>query len=83
VPVATKSQGKTGFVQKFGQNNPQANAKAVNQAWTAAGMRGTISQPVISDDRKKLGLVGNQAGKTETTVNPKSGTKRSKTASSP
>ena len=43
--VATKSQGKTGFVRKFLQNNPQANAKAVNEAWTAAGMKGTISHP--------------------------------------
>ena len=81
--VATKSQGKTGFVKKFLQNNPQGNAKAVNEAWTAAGMKGTISHPIVSEMRKQLGLIGNQPGKTKTAVKAKSGTKMSKTASSP
>ena len=62
--TATKSPSKTNFVKEFLQGNPQANAKAVNEAWTAAGMKGTISHPVISEVRKELGLIGNQPGKT-------------------
>ena len=62
--TATKSQGKTSFVREFLQNNPQANARAVNQAWTAGGMKGTISHPVISEVRKQLGITGSQPGRT-------------------
>ena len=80
--VATKSQSKTGFVRMFLQKNSQANAKAVNQAWTAAGMKGTISHTVTSEVRKQLGLVGNQPGKTKA-VKAKAGAKASKTSSSP
>src|SRR5208282_664126 len=62
--TATAAPGKTSFVKEFLQGNPQANAKAVNEAWTAAGMKGTISHPVISVVRKQLGLTGNPPGKT-------------------
>ena len=62
--TATESQGKTSFVKAFLHDNPQAKAKAVNEAWTAAGMKGTISHPVISVVRKQLGLTGNLPGKT-------------------
>ena len=34
----------------------------MNEAWTAAGMKGTISHPIISQVRKKLGLTGNLRG---------------------
>jgi hypothetical protein len=83
VAVATKSQGKTDFVKKFLQNNPQANAKAVNEAWTAAGMKGTISHPIVSEMRKRLGLIGNQPGKSKTADKAKSGTKKSKPVLNP
>jgi hypothetical protein len=83
VATATKSQGKTSFVKEFLQNNPQGNAKAANQAWTAAGMKGTISHPVISDVRKELGLIGNQPGKTRKAAKGKAAPRMSKTASSP
>lgn len=62
--TATESQGKTSFVKEFLHDNPQANAKAVNEAWTAAGMKGTISHPVISVVRKQLGLTSKLPGKT-------------------
>ena len=81
--VATKTQGKTGFVKEFLQNNPQARAKAVNEAWTAAGMKGTISHTVVSEVRKELGLIGSQPGKTRTAAKAKSAIKMSRTASSP
>ncbi len=83
MPVATKTQGKTGFVKKFLENNPQANAKGVNEAWAAAGMKGTISHPIVSEMRKRLGLIGTQPGKTKTAVKAKSGTKMSKKAGTP
>ncbi len=60
--TATESQGKTSFVKAFLHDNPQAKAKAVNEAWQAAGMKGTISHPVISQVRKQLGLIGNLRG---------------------
>ena len=62
--TATAAPGKTSFVKEFLQGNPQANAKAVNEAWTAAEMKGTISHPIISQVRKQLGLTGNLRGKT-------------------
>jgi hypothetical protein len=83
VVIATKSQGKTSFVRKFLQNNPDGNTQAVNEAWRAAGMKGTISHPVISEARKVLGLIGNRPGKTKNNARAKSATKTSRTASSP
>ncbi len=69
--TATESQGKTSFVKEFLQGNPQANAKAVNEAWTAAEMKGTISHPIISQVRKQLGLTGNLPGKTRNATKEK------------
>ncbi len=70
--TVTKSQGKTSFVKQFLNDNPQANAKSVNEAWTAAGMEGTISHAVVSEVRKQLGLIGNQPEKTRTAAKEKS-----------
>jgi hypothetical protein len=69
--TATAAPGKTSFVKEFLQGNPQANAKAVNEAWTAAGMKGTISHPIISVMRKQLGLTGNLPGKTRNAAKEK------------
>jgi hypothetical protein len=69
--TATAAPGKTSFVKEFLQGNPQANAKAVNEAWTAAGMKGTISHPIISQVRKQLGLTGNLPGKTRNAAKEK------------
>ena len=81
--TATKSQGKTSFVKEFLHDNPQANAKAVNEAWTAAGMKGTISHPVISEVRKQLGLTGKLPGKTRKAAKGKAAFNMSKTATTP
>jgi hypothetical protein len=83
VAVATKSQSKTGFVKNFLSNNPKANAKAVNEAWAAAGMKGPINHPIVSEVRKQLGLISNQPGKTKTAAKAKSAAKKSKEATSP
>ena len=60
MPVAaTKSLGKTSFVKEILFDNPQANPTAVNEAWTAAGMDGTISPTLVNKMRSELGLAGN------------------------
>jgi hypothetical protein len=60
MPVAaTKSLGKTSFVKEILFDNPQANPTAVNEAWTAAGMEGTISPTLVNKMRSELGLAGN------------------------
>src|SRR5208283_4868779 len=69
--TVTATPGKTSFVREFLHDNPQANAKAVNKAWTAAGMKGTISHPIISQVRKQLGLTGNLPGKTRNAAKEK------------
>jgi hypothetical protein len=83
VAVATKSQNKTGFIKKFLSNNHQGNVKAVNEAWTAARMTGTIGATLINKIRSEMGLSGNLRAKPKTAAKPKSGTKMPKTDSSP
>ena len=78
--TATAAPGKTSFVREFLQGNPQANAKAVNEAWTAAGMKGTISHPIISQVRKQLGLTGNLPGKTKKAAKEKAASNMTRTA---
>ncbi len=65
--MATATTSKSDFVRDFLGSNPQAIAKSVNEAWTAAGMKGTISHPTISEVRKELGLI---AGPARTLGNP-------------
>src|SRR5690242_16827325 len=57
--TATRSLGKTGFVKEFLNDNPQANAWAVNEAWKEAGFEGTISNTLVTGMRSELGLTGN------------------------
>jgi len=78
--TATAAPGKTSFVKEFLHDNPQANAKAVNEAWQAAGMKGTISHPIISQVRKQLGLTGNLRGNSKTAAKGKSAPRTPKTA---
>ena len=80
--TATKSQGKTSFVQEFLQTNPQGNTESVNEAWTAAGMKGRISHPVVSLVRKQLGLIGNQRWKAQETAKAKSARRMANTTKS-
>ncbi len=79
--TATKSQGKATFVKKFLQSNPQGNVQTVKEAWTAAGMNGTIGDTLIYELRKQLGLSGKS--KPRTAAKKESGTKVSKSAASP
>lgn len=50
---------KTEFVREVLRSNPQANVKAVLEAWTAAGHEGAISDTLIQRVRSEMGLVGN------------------------
>jgi hypothetical protein len=43
-------------------DNPLATATVVNEAWTAAGMEGTISETLVNKMRAKMGLSGNLRG---------------------
>ena len=85
VPVATKTQGKTGFVKKFLSANPQGNVKAVNEAWKAAKMKGAIGATLINKTRSEMGLTGNLRAKStpKTSARATSATKMSRSASSP
>ena len=63
--TATKSQSKTAFVKEFLRRNPKGNAKAVNEAWTAAGMSGTIGSTLVNKTRSEMGLTGNLRAKSK------------------
>ena len=59
--MAKKSKqpvNKSAFVRDFIQQNPEANRKAVEEAWLAAGHDGVISSAVVSKIRAGLGLIG-------------------------
>jgi hypothetical protein len=57
--ATTRSLGKTGFVKEYLNDNPKANARAVNEAWAAAGFEGTISPTLVTRMRSEMGLTGN------------------------
>jgi hypothetical protein len=84
VPVAIKSANKSGFVKDFLSKHPEGNVKTVNEAWTAAGMSGTIGDTLIYATRADLGLSGKLRAKSKpkTAAKAESPTKMSK-ASNP
>jgi len=55
--TATRDQGKTSFVKEFLSDHPLGNVKAVNEAWAAAGMNGTIGSTLINKTRALLGVL--------------------------
>ena len=61
--TATRNQGKSKFVKEVLSDNPQANAAAVNEAWRAAGLSGSISAGLVNNLRFGLGLAGNLRGR--------------------
>ena len=63
MPTKTRDQGKTSFVKELLIDHPMANTKAVNEAWTTAGMDGTISETLVNKTRSHMGLAGNLRGK--------------------
>ena len=83
--VATKYENKSGFVKQYLRDHPEGNVKAVNEAWTAAGMKGAIGDTLIYQTRADMGLSGKLRAKSKpkTAAKAKSPTKMSKAASSP
>ncbi len=83
--TATKSQDKSSFVKDFLSSHPEGNVKAVNEAWTTAGMDGKIGDTLIYKTRADLGLSGKLRAKSKpkTAAKAKSTTKTSQPASSP
>ena len=69
--TATATPGKTSFLKEFLHDHPEGNVKAVNEAWTAAGFDGTISETLVYKARASLGLTGNLSGKTKTAAEGK------------
>ncbi len=80
MPTATVRGDKTKFVNEFLDKNPQGNLRTVNEAWTAEGMRGTISKSVVDKIRAKLGLTGNLGAKSKVAAKPKTTSKRRRKA---
>jgi hypothetical protein len=83
--TATKSPNKTSFVQDFLKENPKGNVKAVQEAWAAAGMTGSIGATLVNKMRSDMGLTGNlrAPSKPKSTAKAKPAAKVSKKASSP
>ncbi len=52
---APATRGKTSFVKEFLNDNSQGNVKAVNEAWTKAGMSGTISPTLVNKMKSATG----------------------------
>ncbi len=80
MPAAkTRDQGKTSFVKEVLIDNPLANTKAVNDAWSKAGMDGTISETLVNKMRARMGLTGNLRGKRAAKKGAEASTKRPST----
>ena len=52
--MATNGTSKTGFVEDYLKKNPDANEKAVNEAWREAGHEGSISGTLVYNVKGKL-----------------------------
>ncbi len=57
--ASKRDQGKTAFVKAVLAKNNEANPKLVNQEWTAAGNRGSISGTLVQKMRSAMGLTRN------------------------
>jgi hypothetical protein len=78
--AATAAPGKTDFVKEFLQNSPEAKAKAVSQAWQAAGFEGTISPTLVNKTRVRMNLTGNRRGKSKAAARKKPALRKPATA---
>src|ERR1700733_9191189 len=56
--TAVVNQGKTPFVEKYFASHPDGNLESVNEAWTAAGNAGSLSESLVGKVRARLGLTG-------------------------
>lgn len=83
--TATKNVSKSDFVKEFLGKHPEGNVQAVNEAWSAAGMTGSIGATLIYQTRADMGLSGQlrAKAKSKTTAHAKSPAKTTKAANSP
>jgi hypothetical protein len=54
-----KPESKSGFIEQLLRRDPHATFTAVNEAWSASGHEGTISQALVNRVRSEAGLSGN------------------------
>jgi hypothetical protein len=80
---APRNHGKRRFVKEVLNDNPHANAAAVNEAWRAAGMAGRISAALVNHLRFRMRLSGSLRARRTTgtkrarwTVQARAGTNR-------
>ena len=80
--TAIKSENKSAFVKEFLSEHPEGNVKAVNDAWKAAGMNGTIGDTLIYKTRSEMGLSSKLRAKSKpkTVAKVKPATNKSKIA---
>jgi hypothetical protein len=52
------NQGKTLFVETYFESHPDGTLETVNDAWSAAGYSGTLSESLVGKVRARLGLTG-------------------------
>jgi hypothetical protein len=55
------NQGKTAFVEEYFASNPDGSLATVNEAWTAAGNDGSVSESLVGKVRARLGLTGKKS----------------------
>jgi hypothetical protein len=55
---AVVKQGKGAFVEQYFATNPGGNLESVNEAWTAGGNAGSLSESLVGKVRARLGLTG-------------------------
>jgi hypothetical protein len=60
--TSTRNEGKSMFVKEHLNDHPDANHRAVDEAWRAAGMSGSISPTLVSRVRSRMGLAGKRGG---------------------
>src|SRR5262249_5600834 len=78
--MAKKSKqpvNKSAFVRDFITANPEANRKAVEEAWLAAGHAGAISSALISKISARMGLTANVQNQPEAASSSAPATKKS------
>jgi hypothetical protein len=68
---------KSAFVRDFITQNPEANRKAVEEAWLSAGHDGVISSALVSNLRREMGLTGSGPRQAEAKVESAPTTKKS------
>lgn len=76
VKRAKQPVNKSAFVREFIKLNPEANRKAVEEAWLAAGHDGVISSALVSGLRREMGLTGDVQNQPKAETEPAPATRK-------